>query len=130
MTITKAGCERTLGAASGPVILRLVRRDDAANIPRRHEQHPTWCWLYAIAFLTLAVLATIDYLLPDGLASSLGDVLVVVGCIGLIRLWLGTNRCRLVRRAEQAQQADHAPVNEKAGHGGTSSRSASLWVGQ
>lgn len=128
--ITTRRFEHTFGAKPAPAIPRLVRCDDAANIPRRHVQHPIWCWLYVIVFLALAVLATSDYLLPDGFARSLGDVLVAFGCIGLTHLCFGANRRSFVCRAEQARQADRAPVNEKARQGGNSSRSVSLWVGQ
>lgn len=128
--ITTRRFKRTFGAKPAPMVLRLVRCDDVAHIPGRHAQHPIWCWLYAMVLLGLAVLATSDYLLPDGFARSLGDVLVAFGCIGLTRLWLGANRRSLIRRADQARKADRASVNEKARQEGTSTRSVPLWGGQ
>lgn len=128
--ITTIRYVRTLAVTTRPVTLRVVRYDGPVGIPRRHSQRPAWSVLCAIVLLALVVLWASDYLLPDGLARSLGDLLAVFGCIGLTRLWLGANRCSLVRRAAKDQEVDQAPVNEKARSGGASSRSASLWVGQ
>lgn len=100
--------EATLVASPQPVILRVVRRDDSVTIRKRHAQRPTWWLLYTILFLAFVVLWASDYLLPEGLARSLGDLLAVFGCIGLTHLWFRANRWRLVHAKTQV---GHTPGN-------------------
>jgi hypothetical protein len=93
-TTIRAG---TFAAAPQPVILRVVRCDGPVVIPRQHSQRPAWSPLYAIMLLALVALLAIDLLLPEGLARSLAELLAIFACIGLIRLWIGTNRRSLSR---------------------------------
>jgi hypothetical protein len=124
--------EGALVATPQTVHLRLVRcdDDDPVKTPNRHRQRPSWWLLYTIVLLVLAVLWANDSLLPDGLARSLADSMAVIVCIGLTRLWLGANRCCLVRKAAEVQHVHRAPVNGRAGSRGRSSHSASSEVSQ
>jgi hypothetical protein len=97
-TTTRAG---TLAATPQPVILRIVRCDGAVVNPRRHSQRPAWSLLYAIALLAFAALLAIDFLLPEGPARSVTELLAIFGCIGLTRLWIGANRWSLSRIDER-----------------------------
>jgi len=109
--ITTTGYERTLSTAPQPVILRVVRCDDPVNTPRRHSQGPAWSLLYAIVFLALVVLWASDYLLPEGVARSLAELLAIFGCIGLTRLWIGANRWSLSRTREEQPREGESGAN-------------------
>ena len=113
----------TRAAAPQPVILRVVRCDDRVVIPRRHSQRPAWSLLYAIAFLALMALLAIDFLLPEGLARSLTQLLAIFGCIALTRLWIGANRRSLSRPTVVQPEAGESGANNlsdrEAGTGGS-----------
>lgn len=93
--------ERTLAATTRPVALRVVRYDAQVGIPGRHAQRPAWSQLYAIVFLALVALLATDFLLPEGIARSLAELLATFGCIGLTRLWISANRWSLSRITER-----------------------------
>jgi len=84
-------------AAPRPVILRVVRRDDPVVVPRRNSRRPAWSLLYLNVFLAFVALLASNFLLPEGLTRSLAASLAIFGCIGLIPLWIGTNRRSLSR---------------------------------
>jgi hypothetical protein len=93
-TTLRAG---TLAAAPQPVILRIVRCDGPAVIPRRHSQRPAWSLLYAIMLLALVALLADENLLPESLARFRAELPAIFGCIGLIRMWIGTKHRSLSR---------------------------------
>jgi hypothetical protein len=93
----------TLPTPARPVVLRLVRHDGLVVIAKPESQRPTWSLLYAIMLLTIAGLLAIEFLLPEGQARTAAELLAVLGCIALTRLWIAWNRWSLVRTETQDQ---------------------------
>jgi hypothetical protein len=93
----------TLPTPARPVVLRVVRHDGPVVIARQKPQRPAWSLLYAIVPLTLAGLVAIEFLLPEGPARTAAELLAVLGCIALVRLWIGWNRWSLVRTGVPGQ---------------------------
>lgn len=93
-----------------PVVLRVVRQDGSAVIPRQKPHRPVWSLLYAVVPLTLAGLLAIEILLPEGQARTAAELLAVSACIALTRLWIGWNRRSLVRTHTQ----DHPGHQQQA----------------
>jgi hypothetical protein len=103
--------QRSFPTAPRPVILRVVRRDDPVVVPRRNTRRPAWSLLYLIVFLVFVALSASDFLLPEGLARSLVELLVAFGGIGLTRLWIGANRRSLPRTREVQPGAGESGAN-------------------
>jgi hypothetical protein len=97
-TMSRSGA---LPTSVRPVTLRVVRQDGSAVIPRQKPQRPTWSLLYAIVPLALAGLWAIEVLLPEGQARTAAELLAVLVCLALTRLWIGWNRWSLVRAHTQ-----------------------------
>jgi hypothetical protein len=93
----------TFPTPTRPVVLRLVPHDGPMVIAKPESQRPTWSLLYAIMLLTIAGLLAIDFLLPEGQARTGAELLAVLGCIALTRLWIAWNRWSLVRTETQDQ---------------------------
>jgi len=93
----------TLPTPARPVVLRVVRHDGPMVIVKPESQRPTWSLLYAIMLLTIAGLLAIDFLLPEGQARTAAELLAVLGCIALTRLWIAWNRWSLVRTGVPGQ---------------------------
>ncbi len=102
----------TLPNPARPVTLRVVRHAGPVVIPRQVPHRPAWSLLYVIVPLTLAGLSTIEFLLPEGQARTAAELLAVLGCIALVRLWIGWNRWSLVHTAAQAQRGNQGRAAE------------------
>jgi len=103
-TLSRSGA---LPTPARPVVLRVVRHDGSAVIPRPKRQRSAWSLLYAIVPLTLAGLWAIESLLPEGPARTAAELLAVLGCIALVRLWIGWNRWSLVRTGVPGEPGQH-----------------------
>jgi len=63
--------------------------------------------------LALAGLIALEYMLPDGFVRTAGELLEVMGCIAMVRLWIGSNRWRLAQTEGQGGSA----IQVQAGDG-------------
>ena len=91
----------TFTAAPRPVVLRVVHGARPTCSTTRERRRPAWSLLYVIALATGVGLFAVEAIIPEGLVRTLADLVAVLGCLVLVRLWVSANRWSLVRAEAQ-----------------------------
>ena len=110
-TTIRAG---TFTAAPRPVVPRVVRGARPTCSTIREQRRPAWSGLYTIALAAGVGLIVVKSIIPEGLVRTLADLVAILVCLVLVRLWIKANRWNLVHaEAEEWMQPGEEAANPR-----------------